>query len=217
MGRFSDKKRAELREKIQKTSLVLFSKYGIKKTTIDDVAKATGVAKGTFYLFYSSKEELIFELIKKGYLPRNEFLQSLQSANSMNAKTFKEAFKKMIKELAENPLLPMLYQSGDEEYIVQILSHDKMVEHRKDDEQFIQTLLDILRQKGFEPKRSPEVISGLFHLIWLSVIYRADIAKERFDEIEDLVTDMVCQELTGKKSLDMTSACAMPGLHSAIH
>jgi len=112
MGRFSDKKRAELREKIQKTSLVLFSKYGIKKTTIDDVVKATGVAKGTFYLFYSSKEELIFELIKKGYSPRNEFLQNLQSANSMDTKTFKEAFRIMIKELAENPLLPMLYQSA---------------------------------------------------------------------------------------------------------
>ncbi len=197
LGRFSKNKREEVRENIQKASINLFSRYGIKKTAVDDIVKVAGIGKGTFYLFYPSKEDLLFELIKKGYSPRYEFLQKLEDADKINKKDFKAAFKAMIKKLAENPLLPMLYKSGDEEYIVHIISHKKLDEHTKDDECFIQNLVRILRQKGFNPQRSPEVINGLFHLIWLSVIYREDIGKGGFDEIEDLITDMVCQQLTG--------------------
>jgi AcrR family transcriptional regulator len=197
MGRFSNDKREEVRENIQKASINLFSKYGIKKTTIDDIVKMAGIGKGTFYLFYPSKEDLLFELIKKGYSPRSEFLQKLEGADKIDKKDFKDAFKAMIKKLSENPLLPMLYQSGDEEYLVHIISNKKLDEHTKDDEYFIQVLIQILCQKGFNPQRSPEVINGLFHLIWLSVIYRDDISKDGFNEIEDLITDMVCTQLTG--------------------
>ena len=36
----------------------LFRRYGVKRTSIEDVAREAGIAKGTFYLYYSSKEEL---------------------------------------------------------------------------------------------------------------------------------------------------------------
>lgn len=197
MGRFSNVKREEVRHNIQKASTDLFSRYGIKKTTIDDIVRAAGIGKGTFYLFYPSKEDLLFDLIRKGYSPRYEFLQELEKADNMNAEDFKASFKLMIKKLAENPLLHILYQSGEEDFIVHVISHEKLEAHSKDDEYFIQTLLCIMRQKGFNPKQPPEIVNGLFHLIWLSLIYRDDISKNRFDEIMDLITDMVCQQLTG--------------------
>lgn len=197
MGRFSNDKREEIRHNIQEASTNLFSRYGVRKTTIEDIVRAAGIGKGTFYLFYPSKEDLLFELIRRGYSPREEFLQKLERADKVNVEDFKAAFKTMIKKLAENPLLHILYQSGDEDFIVHVISREKLEEHSKDDEYFIQTLLHIMRQKGFSPKRSPEIINGLFHLIWLSLIYRDDINKNGFDEITDIIIDMVCQQLTG--------------------
>jgi AcrR family transcriptional regulator len=36
----------------------LFLRYGVKRTAIDDVAREAGIAKGTIYLYYDSKESL---------------------------------------------------------------------------------------------------------------------------------------------------------------
>lgn len=36
----------------------LFARYGYKRTSIDDVAREAGIAKGTVYLYFASKEAL---------------------------------------------------------------------------------------------------------------------------------------------------------------
>lgn len=41
----------------------LIKKHGIKKTLVEDITKATGIAKGTFYNFFESKEMFIYEVI----------------------------------------------------------------------------------------------------------------------------------------------------------
>jgi TetR/AcrR family transcriptional regulator, cholesterol catabolism regulator len=42
-----------------------FERYGFKKTSIDDVAKAAGVAKGTVYLACESKEDLFYQVLHR--------------------------------------------------------------------------------------------------------------------------------------------------------
>lgn len=59
----------EPQEKILKTSLELFFKYGIKRVTMDDIAKELGMSKKTIYQFYKEKDDLVnqmceIELIK---------------------------------------------------------------------------------------------------------------------------------------------------------
>lgn len=41
----------------------LIKKHGIKKTLVEDITKVTGIAKGTFYNFFESKELFIYEII----------------------------------------------------------------------------------------------------------------------------------------------------------
>src|SRR5258708_20585341 len=36
----------------------LFLRYGVKRTSLDDVARDAGVAKGTLYLYFDSKDTL---------------------------------------------------------------------------------------------------------------------------------------------------------------
>lgn len=39
-----------------------FSRYGYKRTVIDDIVREVGIAKGTFYLYFKSKDQLLYEL-----------------------------------------------------------------------------------------------------------------------------------------------------------
>jgi TetR/AcrR family transcriptional regulator, cholesterol catabolism regulator len=52
----------EPQEKILKTSLAQFFKYGIKHVTMDDIAKELGMSKKTIYQFYKEKDDLVNQL-----------------------------------------------------------------------------------------------------------------------------------------------------------
>ncbi len=43
----------------------IFARYGYQKTTVDDLAKAAGKGKSTFYYYYKSKEEIFRDVIEK--------------------------------------------------------------------------------------------------------------------------------------------------------
>ncbi len=47
------------------TAYQLFTKKGFHKTSISDIAKEAGVAKGTFYLYFKDKLDLRYKLIAK--------------------------------------------------------------------------------------------------------------------------------------------------------
>ena len=52
----------EPQEKILKTSLQLFFKFGIKHVTMDDIARELGMSKKTIYQFYKEKDDLVNQL-----------------------------------------------------------------------------------------------------------------------------------------------------------
>ena len=54
---------ARRRDQILRAATELFVAYGYKKTTMDDVAGAAGVAKGTLYLYYRNKAELLLHAV----------------------------------------------------------------------------------------------------------------------------------------------------------
>lgn len=56
-------KAAETKNKIYKCAEELFSKYGFGSVSVNQIVKNAGVAKGSFYVHFESKDALITELI----------------------------------------------------------------------------------------------------------------------------------------------------------
>ncbi|MCH4566215.1 TetR/AcrR family transcriptional regulator [Bacillus sp. ES1-5] len=55
----------ERRKEILETAERLFITKGYTKTTVNDILKEIGIAKGTFYHYFKSKEEVMDEIIMK--------------------------------------------------------------------------------------------------------------------------------------------------------
>ena len=51
--------------RILETAEKLFARYGLRKTTVEEIAAAADVGKGTVYLFFSSKEELFATVVRR--------------------------------------------------------------------------------------------------------------------------------------------------------
>lgn len=52
------------KNKIHKVSMDLMEKKGFNDTTVEEICKKVGVSVGTFYLYYKSKDDILFEIYK---------------------------------------------------------------------------------------------------------------------------------------------------------
>ncbi len=93
------------KELISRTALALFVEKGITETTIRDIAQAAGVAEGTLYRHYESKDELAWELFSHNFKVFARELERLQEENG----TLKEKLAAMIRQFCrffdEDPVL----------------------------------------------------------------------------------------------------------------
>src|SRR5215467_5583291 len=55
----------EKREFILSAATRLFARFGFKKTSVDEIAKQAGVAKGTVYLAAETKEDLFYQSVHR--------------------------------------------------------------------------------------------------------------------------------------------------------
>ena len=69
---------------IKQKSILLFEEKGFSETSIQDIVEAIGVTKGTFYYYFTSKEQLLMD-IHLGYiddlLERQEKIRQKQLSN----------------------------------------------------------------------------------------------------------------------------------------
>ena len=75
------KKEANIRERITKNALKIFAQKGYFRATVDDIAHATGVAKGTVYLYFKDKQDLYIATIDE------HFSRAIAALAAIQAKT----------------------------------------------------------------------------------------------------------------------------------
>ena len=105
---FSENEKQLIKKRLLVEGKELFENCGIRKTSVDKIVEKVGIAKGSFYNFYASKESMVFDLImdmeikmhKDEMDTLHEFLKNYE---------FPEALKytvwKSLRYMDEEPLL----------------------------------------------------------------------------------------------------------------
>ncbi|GII66226.1 TetR family transcriptional regulator [Sphaerisporangium krabiense] len=96
--------RQERAHRILDTAGELLLRWGYDKTTIDDVARSAGVAKGTIYLHWKSREELFTALLRRD---RVRLLEQVRDglARRPGGVSVRELFHHLALGLARRPLV----------------------------------------------------------------------------------------------------------------
>ena len=131
----------EKKERILSVAQKIFARFGIQKTTMDEIAKKARMGKATLYYYFKSKEDIFAEVIRK----ESNILKQKLNVEIAKANTPQEKIKAYVltrmKHLKE---LSNYYTTLTDEY----LEHYSFVEkERKDFTQHeIETLKDILNE-----------------------------------------------------------------------
>ncbi|KIC93703.1 TetR/AcrR family transcriptional regulator [Flavihumibacter solisilvae] len=107
-------KKESVKKQIGKAAKECFLKYGLEKTTLDDIAKSMGLNKSSLFYYYKNKEALFLEVaVNEG----EEYLKSLQektlkkkSVEAMVLFYFEERFNYYMAVLNLNKITPETLQ-----------------------------------------------------------------------------------------------------------
>ena len=80
------------KEEIIKAAANLFSQKSYHDVTMDDIAEKVGVAKGTIYLYFDSKEKLYLEILEETY----EEIESILEKETAKSDSAPEKLKKVL-------------------------------------------------------------------------------------------------------------------------
>ncbi len=134
MPRFNESEKVIIQEKLYVEGERLFTQFGIKKVTVDDLVKAAGIAKGSFYAFYTNKEHLYFDIVgrlqQKLWGEIDVFLKENSSLTPVELA--KQTILRMFSKLE---CYPMLRQNDSEiaDYLYRKLPPEVLLEHTKED------------------------------------------------------------------------------------
>ena len=177
---YSDQEREYIIQRLKEEAAKCLAQYGVRRTTVDELVKRVGIPKGTFYLFYKSKELLLFEVIQDQHEAINNELGAALAAISktkLSADTLTELIFHFFKKTEEMPILRLL-DTDEVELLVRKLPREVVEAHLQDDTDTIGQMLSM-----FPIKKDLDVktVSAAFHAVYFATLHKADIG-ENYDE-----------------------------------
>lgn len=90
---FTDEEMKRIRSELIITGIRLSRELGLQRMSVEKLTEAVGIAKGSFYLFFGSKEDFILEIARyTGEETHKLLLSRLNGRSQMSAREFVEFF-----------------------------------------------------------------------------------------------------------------------------
>ena len=178
---YSDQEREYIKRRLKEEAAACMATYGIRRTTVDELVKRVNIPKGTFYLFYKSKELLLFDVILEQHeLVDQKLYQAVCeiSGSEFSAEKLTDVIFRFFKMAEEMPVLKLL-NSDEVELLVRKLPPEVVAEHFGNDTDMIEKVFALLPVKeGVDAN----VFSAAFHAIYFATLHKTEIGEEQYDQ-----------------------------------
>jgi AcrR family transcriptional regulator len=176
----------------------LFSTKGFKDTNVSDITKMAGIAVGSFYKYYSSKDQLFMAI----YLSENEQLKRslMESVNPDDdpVKQMKEVLTLNFQGMIANPILKEWYNrdlfSKLEKYFYEQEGFKSISEFMN------RGAIELIKRWKVDGKLRSDLDDGLIMAIFNSIFYidfhKKEIGIQYFPQVLDQIVEFVMKGLT---------------------
>lgn len=152
---FSETEFEALKNAILTQAQDLFPKLGFSGVSIDEITMRVGIAKGSFYRFFSSKEDLFFSiLLKLQDDVRDPLLNHRSNSLSSSKAEFLQAIGQTIDRLAAHKMLHSLNDPKLLHKLTKKLSPHLALENEQKDAAFITAVIERWNTKPEPPARA---------------------------------------------------------------
>jgi AcrR family transcriptional regulator len=194
---FLEESMQDKKELIYNCARKIFGSKGFKDTAISDIAQSAGISVGTFYNYYSSKENLFMEIfLHENVKLKKECFEKLDKSMSP-MDTVKQMMELNFQGMKANTILSEWYNKAVFEKIEKTYRQENGVNAV---DFLYGDFLKIVEQWQAQGKMRADIDSRMIMMIFASIInidtHKQEIGLEYFPQLVHIITELIMQSLT---------------------
>lgn len=179
---YSEQEKEYIKKRLKEEAAKCLAQYGVRHTTVDEIVQRVNIPKGTFYLFYKSKELLLFEVIleehemieQKMYRAVNEIKQDGDIAEQLT-----RVVCDFFILASKSPILKMI-NTREVEILARKLPPEVLKEHLEHDSSAVENVFSVLPVKEGADK---DIFSAAFRAIYFATLHEEEIGEKYFENV----------------------------------
>jgi len=187
------------KEEIRRCGKELFSIKGYKETNVADITKMAGMATGTFYNYYSSKDKLFMEIFLEENVKLKKSIMGSIDMEGAPATIIMETISRNLEGMRENPILRQWYNRESFARIEQSYREENGIEHM---DFLYDAFIELVRQWQAQGKMRSDIDADMIMAIFAALInvdtHKEEIGLKYFPEVQEHLTGFVMKGLMEK-------------------
>ena len=190
---FTTEEKEVIRKKLHKVAKECLQRYGVKKTTVDQMAAMVDISKGSFYNFYSSKEMLFFMVLEEYQI---DVMNRLTEQLGMETKIDTNRLVQLLYDFYQDfrySFMYTIFKNHEMELLIRKLPKEAITNHHLIDDRMVKKIVSRI---NIRENVSVEIVSALFRTIAMTILHIEEIGEEQFDTTLKLVIQGVVEQIT---------------------
>ena len=186
-------------EQILNAAKKLFTNYGFKKVSMDEIASEAGVTKKTVYTYFSSKEELLKYCIKEELQNMRKIIENVESKKLDFMETLHQVIYNLLKYKKNCKFLKMLFKESEILKNEQLKDNLKIVD--KEIQNYIRKQLELAIQNDKIEVQNIDITTFLIYKMYIALMidWNEDYKKLDEKEIADNILHFLVNGLKRKE------------------
>ena len=190
---FTTEEKEVIRKKLHKVAKECLQRYGVKKTTVDQMAAMVDISKGSFYNFYSSKEMLFFAVLEEYQIG---VMDRLTEQLGMEVKIDTNRLVQLLYDFYQDfrySFMYTIFKNHEMELLIRKLPKEAITNHHLIDDRMVKKIVSRI---NIRENVSVEIVSALFRTIAMTILHIEEIGEKQFDTTLKLVIQGVVEQIT---------------------
>ncbi|MBC6977748.1 TetR/AcrR family transcriptional regulator [Streptococcus cristatus] len=190
---FTAEEKEVIRKKLHEVARECLQRYGVRKTTVDQMAAMVDISKGSFYNFYSSKEMLFFTVLEEYQI---DVMNRLTEQLAMEAKIDTNRLVELLYVFYQDfrySFMYTIFKNHEMELLIRRLPKEVITNHHMIDDRMVK---EIVSRINIRENVSLEIVSALFRTIAMTILHIEEIGEKQFDTTLKLVIQGVVEQIT---------------------
>jgi AcrR family transcriptional regulator len=211
---FTEHERELIGKRLLEQGYKLFSAYGLKKTNIEEIAKAAGISKGAFYSFFESKEALFMSVVEQAESRVREEIVTVIDLPGPSPRARLFAVLKKAFALFETIPILRFFTGSDFDLLFRRIPAERLQEHLANDRAFLEEVIGRCQSAGIPIQAQSQQITGLLYLLVLTIFHQDDLSRNSFGGSTDLLLELVVAFCLGEIEIQLQEPISLHPIQS---
>ena len=190
---FTTEEKEVIRKKLHKVAKECLQRYGVKKTTVDQMAAMVDISKGSFYNFYPSKEMLFFTVLEEYQI---DVMNRLTEQLGMETKIDTNRLVQLLYDFYQDfrySFMYTIFKNHEMELLIRKLPKEAITNHHLIDDRMVKKIVSRI---NIRENVSVEIVSALFRTIAMTILHIEEIGEEQFDIALKFIIQGIVEQIT---------------------